>query len=61
MKLLAEIMKKTIGYPVNCWWLNGFYSNVIDKASKLGFVKRTSTTQVFWTEKGVNLYHKYIG
>ena len=60
MKLLAEIMKKTVSYPIQCWWNNNFYSNVINHAAKLGIVQRRSTTQVYWTEKGVNFYHKYI-
>lgn len=58
MKLLAYIMSLTEGWKC-CWWSIKEYSNILDHAARLGFIGRSSTTQVYWKDKGIKSYHKY--
>jgi len=57
MKLLCHIMM--LNNWDFCWWNDKVYSNIIDRANKLGMVYRQSTTQVHWTEKGQFFFKKY--
>ena len=65
MKLLAYIMNYADkfgnpAYDIPCWFNDSLYNNIIWKAHKMGLVFRSSVTQVHWTDKGIELYKKYI-
>ena len=52
-------MNKTKGWG-SCWWMDELTNAVIDEAVKLGWLLRPSTTQVEWTEKGVEAVKDFI-
>lgn len=51
-KIVEVAMNKTKDFQT-CWWHDSLICAVIDEAARLGWVLRTSVTQVEWTEKGV--------
>jgi hypothetical protein len=59
MSWLCEIMESTSGWK-GVWWGTPETERVLWSASKLGLIRRPSTTQVEWTEKGAALARKYI-
>ena len=38
-----------------CWWNNESINRTLWEADKLGIVSRMSTTQVQWTQKGIDM------
>lgn len=47
-------MKKTTGWE-SCWWDDELIQAVLRGAADMGWVLRTSHTQVEWTQKGIDV------
>lgn len=63
--LLHTAMQETYGWETNelksqCWWDSKFVSQILMEAKRLGYVRRPSTTQVEWTDKGVAFVHTNV-
>jgi len=57
----GEAMRKTNSYArggVKCWWCVPAINSVLVAAQEAGFISRMSTTQVHWTEAGIDALNK---
>lgn len=56
-KIVLLAMRKTKDYSV-LWYDDELIVAIIEEAIKLGWVLRTSHTQIEWTEKGARVLRK---
>ena len=64
-ELLHAAMLETYGWKTKelksqCWWDSDLVDPILREAERLGYVRRPSTTQVEYTDKGVVLLHTNI-
>lgn len=58
-KIVLLAMKKTKDYSF-LWYEDELVCAIIEEAIKLGWLLRTSHTQVEWTEKGAQTYRESV-
>ncbi len=53
LMLIAVFEANTM--PTCCWWNDPCANRLVNDAVRYGWIRRTSTTQIEWTESGADL------